>query len=460
MKSILFGSLWRYSLLSSVFTILVLSISIDSYGGIFDEGDPKSGMVLFKANCAKCHDPGSKVKAAPGLGGISTRWGSSEELLVKWIQSPAAARETGDKYINDMYNTYKSQFADMTAQVISEQDVKDIMAYIQNPPDVVADTAGPDCPTIHDGPQEAESNTGIWFLILGILFVIVALSAAGINRSLQNAIRENDKKELLPHQSYWDSSKQWMSKNKVFVSLIGLFLVIAGATDLYIDAMGVGVYEGYEPDQPIAFNHSIHVCENNIDCEYCHHSARKSKHAGIPTTNVCMNCHKAIQEGKGGNEAGTAEIGKIYAAIGFDPESGAYIPDYEEQPVAWNKVHNLPDHVFFSHAQHVEVGGLNCRNCHGPVETFTVGRISPVTETNNQPDVAGLIQLSKPTLTMGWCIECHSKAQIDDSNEYYVQMHERMRSDERGLEELRSILEDEVQTVKEFGGWECAKCHY
>ena len=168
------------------------------------------------------------------------------------------------------------------------------------------------------------------------------------------------------------------------------------------------------------------------------------------------------------------EIAKIYAAIGFDPETGTYLDgqgnnghaapqsSYAGEPIKWNKVHNLPDHVYFSHQQHVVVGGLQCQNCHGDVETWSAGRIASVDHINTLVDkYPGLIELSKPTLTMGWCIECHNKASIDlASSEYYEEMHNRMKDDVRGNEELRRILEDDKITVKELGGWECSKCHY
>ncbi|MCB0761851.1 MAG: c-type cytochrome [Flavobacteriales bacterium] len=428
--------------------------------GIFDEGDPAAGKAIFNANCASCHTTTDAVLAAPGLGGIDERWGTTEEMLVKWITNPNGAIETGDPYITSLIKTYESSFGIMTPQPVDEAQIKDIFAYILRAPVEGGDAAdaGSACPTIHDNDDDVSSAAGIWFLIIGVLFLIIALSAAGTNRSLKNARLESEGKEPMPHQTYSQMVMGWMGRNKAFVSVIGLFVVCYFITVSYIGAMGIGVYEGYEPEQPIWFSHAVHACENEIDCEYCHHSARKGRHAGIPSTNVCMNCHKGVKEGR---KTGTEEINKIYAAIGFDPATGQYKEDHVEDPVKWVKVHNLPDHVYFSHAQHVEVGGLNCRNCHGPVETFVSGRISPVEETNEQ-NIPGLIELSKPTLTMGWCIECHNKAEIDlASSDYYIDMHDRMKSSERGREELRRILdEDGAATVKELGGWECAKCHY
>jgi hypothetical protein len=184
-----------------------------------------------------------------------------------------------------------------------------------------------------------------------------------------------------------------------------------------------------------------------------------------------MNCHKAVKKGR---RYGETEIAKIYDAIGFDPTSGTYVDgegqigytspqeSFDGEPIRWNKVHNLPDHVFFSHQQHVVVGGLQCQNCHGDVETYTVGRVAKVDDINQLVDkYPGLIELSKPTLTMGWCIECHNKAEIDlASSGYYEDIHHRLKDNLRGNEELRKYMEDDKITVKELGGWECAKCHY
>lgn len=458
------GIFWSAHTLLKLAFVLLLSVSVSaSYAGIWEEGDPANGEALFNANCASCHKITNEVLAAPGLAGIKDRWGTSEDLLLQWIQNPQGAAATGDKYIKSLVDRYVTTYGWMTAQSVSEGDVKDIMAYVQAGP---ADggggpaAAGAECPTIDDDiAEDSGADTTIWFLILLLLFIIVALSASGVRRSLTNAVREEDGKERLPQMTYWQMTKQWAWKNLAFVSIIGLFIVCYLVVVAYQGAMGIGVYEGYQPTQPIKFSHAIHVCENEVDCQYCHSTVEKSKHASIPSANVCMNCHKGVKKGR---QYGTEEIGKIYAAIGFNPETGTYIEDYIEQPIKWNKVHNLPDHVYFNHSQHVKVGGLECQNCHGDVAKYTVGRIAPVEEINELiNDYPGIIQLSKPTLTMGWCIECHNKASIDlASSGYYEEIHERLKDDLRGNEELRKYIEDDKVTVRELGGWECGKCHY
>ena len=389
------------------FTVAAFMLSVPSSlkAGIWDEGDIENGQALFNANCASCHKVTNEVLAAPGLGGIADRWGSSDEILVQWIQNPQAAAATGDPYVKSLVDRYVGTYGWMTAQAVSAEDVKDIMAYVQNPPDVVATAdTGTDCPTIYDALEEQQSTNGtIWFLILLTLFLIIALSAATVRRSLEQAAQVVSDDEDAP---YLVRLRAWAWDNIAFVGILGLFVFAYFVVIGYQGLMGIGVYQGYTPDQPVKFIHSVHVCENEVDCQYCHHSAYESKHAGIPSTNVCMNCHKAVKKG---SRYGEVEIGKIYAAIGFDSESGTYLDgggnngyqspqdDFQGEPLKWNKVHNLPDHVFFSHQQHVVVGGLECQNCHGDVGKFTVGRIAPVEEINGLvDDFPGLIELSKP----------------------------------------------------------------
>lgn len=201
-------------------------------------------------------------------------------------------------------------------------------------------------------------------------------------------------------------------------------MIILGAT-VYImrvvvtEAINVGRQENYAPTQPIKFSHKIHAGDNQIDCQYCHHTAEYSKSASIPPANSCLNCHVLIVEG---TNSGKFEINKISEAV------------QNMDPVEWVRVHNLPDHVFFSHAQHVGVGGLDCAECHGPVEEMDVVQ-----------------QFSD--LSMGWCLDCHRTRKVEfESNEYYAlfeEYHEQIK-----MGELDSVL------VEDIGGTNCMKCHY
>lgn len=192
------------------------------------------------------------------------------------------------------------------------------------------------------------------------------------------------------------------------IILIG---IIAGVVGLivysFIAALHLGVQQGYEPDQPINFSHKIHAGENEIQCLYCHFGAEKSRHAGIPPANVCLNCHQKIK-------TDSPEIKKITTAI------------KENKPIQWVKVHNLPDFVYFNHSQHV-LGGVSCQSCHGPVETM------------------GRMRQAKP-LTMGWCIDCHREKGITPPKGH------------------GNTVPEELQMSNHpkayVGGMDCAKCHY
>ncbi len=457
--------------LSYRFSVLIISLfalSINSSAAIFDGGDAAKGESLFKANCASCHKTTDEVLAAPGLAGVDTRWAGKDALIVKWIQNPQAAAATGDAYVKGLVDKYVPTFGWMAGQAVSEAEIKDILTYVKTavPAQPAGGATANKCVTLEEinalkAEESGDSNSTVWFIIIGVILAIIAVSAGNISKSLKIAINEREGLPALPEQSYGASIKAWLWKNKKFVSVIGLFLFCYFFVVGYASLMNIGVYSvngGYTPEQPIWFSHSIHNCQNEIDCQYCHSSASKSKHAGIPSVNVCMNCHKGIKKG---TISGTAEIQKIYDAIGFDPGTGAYKENFEQKPIEWNKVHNLPDHVYFNHSQHVVVGKVDCKNCHGPQSLYTVGHMPTAEEINSQEDVEGLIKLEKDPFTMGWCLECHNKAGIDlASSSYYQEMHSRYKATSLGQRTLRDIMEDGASTVRELGGWECGKCHY
>ena len=165
----------------------------------------------------------------------------------------------------------------------------------------------------------------------------------------------------------------------------------------------VGVQQGYAPAQPIAFPHKVHAGDNKIPCLYCHSAARTSRHAGIPSNNVCMNCHSML-------EKQTVEIEKIQEAA------------QEKRPISWVKVHNLPDFVYFNHSQHVQ-SGVECQRCHGPIEQMDrVKQFSP--------------------LTMGWCLTCHREHANLPTGTF-----------ERAALSL-------AQKPRPTAGLDCTSCHY
>ena len=233
----------------NILTACLLLMATQAVADIWEGGDIEAGQALFNANCASCHKVTNEVLAAPGLGGIADRWGATDELLIQWIQNPQGAAESGDKYIKSLVERYVPTYGWMTAQAVSADDVKNIMAYVQNPPDAapVADT-GSDCVTVDELPiVEDSDSSGVWFLMLLVLFLIIAMAAAGVNRSLTNASLEKEGESLLEDATYSARIRNWTWDNRVAVTLIGLFFVAYGAVLGYQGLMRVGVVEGYKP---------------------------------------------------------------------------------------------------------------------------------------------------------------------------------------------------------------------
>lgn len=402
------------------------------------EASAQDGEKLFKQNCSSCHKVNQNM-TGPALKGTRERWEGREELLYQWIQNPAAVADMGDSYVNALLAEWMPRSGLMNAQAVNKEEIDAILDYVDN--------WEPPAPKVADGPAaetaSVDQDGGIsstWLLIVVFILLILVFSLWGVRSSLnklQKAMAESEGREIQPDMPFGEKAKIWLWDNKVYVSIGGIFVVVYLAVAGYDALMDVGVYTGYTPEQPIAFDHKLHAGENGVACVYCHHSATKSKHAGIPSTNICMNCHKGINEGR--SEEGTAEIQKIYAAVGWDQDRQEYTG--EENPIQWVKVHNLPDHAYFNHAQHYVVGQIECQECHGQIqEDYTVaGQYSP--------------------LTMGWCINCHNETAVQmDGNGYYDEVHSRLV--DHNKEELKKYLEDGTITARELGGWECSKCHY
>jgi len=207
---------------------------------------------------------------------------------------------------------------------------------------------------------------------------------------------------------------------KIFHAIVILACLIYIVDVTVRESIAIGRSPGYAPDQPLKFSHKIHAGQNKINCLYCHNTAEHSKSAGIPSAGVCLNCHNlVVQEG---SRSGSFEINKIKRAV----ERG--------EPIVWNRVYSLPDHVFFSHAQHVSTGKVECVTCHGKVEEMHI-----IQQFND--------------LSMGWCVNCHrdTEVQFVDNEFYssYERLHEDMKSGKR-----------DIVSVEDIGGIECMKCHY
>ena len=408
-------------------------------------GDPVKGKQLFNQNCAACHALNRKM-TGPALANVETRLAEEEgldkEWLYSWIKNSAGMISSGDAYAVKIYNEYNQ--AAMTAfPTLSNEDIDDILAYTAAPPPAPA--AAATTAAAAEGPAE---QTGISNeLILGALVVVFALLVMMlilVNNTLRRIAEANgvviEKARAEKRMPLWKA----FAKNQFLVLVSSIFLLLAAAYFAYGWFMQVGIDQGYAPIQPIHYSHKIHAGDNKIECKYCHSSARVSKHSGIPSLNVCMNCHKSIYEYKGNpegpsaedlakgytNEFYTAEIKKLYKAVGWDEENQRYTG--ESQPVEWVRIHNLPDLAYFNHAQHVTVGEIECQTCHGPVEEME-------------------IMYQYAPLTMGWCINCHRETNVQvEDNGYYEKIHEAL-SKKYGVENL---------TAAQMGGLECGKCHY
>jgi cytochrome c553 len=202
----------------------------------------------------------------------------------------------------------------------------------------------------------------------------------------------------------------------ILVLILGVYIHIKIA---YHEAATLGRSQGYMPDQPIKFSHLVHAGTNKIDCKYCHFNAEHGKSAGIPGPELCMNCHLIVREG---SNSGKYEIAKV-------------IQHFEKnKDIKWTRIHNLPDHVYFNHAQHVKAAQLDCDECHGKVEEMHIAK-----QAND--------------LSMGWCLDCHKKTNVQFlNNDYYTSFNE-LHND------IASEKKDTIRAV-DIGANDCMKCHY
>ena len=414
----------RLSTLLAAFFFLFSVTTVSAF-----EGDASNGKKLFKSNCASCHKLDKKL-VGPALTGVTDKY--SEEWLLSWIRNNAELRASGDEDAIAIFEEYNGSV--MSAfPALSDQDIFDILQYtIEGDKKVIpGDIAGGTTVVVEGKNYDSEITIG-----LGILLFLMVMLLARMKNTLR-LVQGKDPVSILDEAGwFWGR----LINNKGFVTVSTVVITVAFLSQLYGWMMGVGMEQNYQPEQPIAFSHALHAGENQIDCNYCHSSARHSKHSGIPSANVCMNCHMYVDGSEITDDAGnlkydgegSPEIAKIYAAIGWDSENREYIEDYEQQPIKWVRIHNLPDLAYFNHSQHVNAAQLECQDCHGPVETMEE-----------------VYQYSE--LTMGWCINCHRETEVQfNKNEYYQDFHE----------ELTEKYHGEKITAEKIGGLECGKCHY
>jgi len=429
MKSVALHNRLTKALLKSLTILLLFSISFSAYAQ--EEVDlerQKEGKKMFKSLCAACHKLDKKL-IGPALGNIEEK--REHAWLVSWIKDNAALRKSGDRDAIEVFDEYNG--ASMTAfPQLSDADIDNILYYTTVGEIKKATASNTDVATVK---KEAPK----WLIyILAAAIIVAFLIIIGLLKTI-NEIKGGQKSQGFSK----DLSDLYhgVMKNTFLKVLFTIFGLLVSAYFTFGLLFQVGVDQGYQPIQPIAFSHKIHAGDNKIDCEYCHTSAKHSKTSGIPSTNVCMNCHKSISEVADdtkmeldgillGKKELDKEIQKLYTAAGWDAEMLKYTG--ETQPVKWVRVHNLPDFVYYNHSQHVTVAGLKCQNCHGPVEEMDeVYQYSP--------------------LTMGWCVDCHKDTKVDlKGNDYYKKIHEQLAA-KYGVDQV---------TIAQLGGKECGKCHY
>jgi mono/diheme cytochrome c family protein len=355
------------------------------------------GAQLFQL-CAACHTIGKGKLIGPDLYNVTQR--KDREWLLKFIKNSQGVIQSGDAYAIKLFEDHNK--VPMPPSIYNDEQINAVLDYIEKY-DPNQASAAPVTQVENAGDEHAKKDEffaetkdhkrqyGTTFLIT-IILMCVALFDLFVTKLI---------KARFVH---------------IIVILISVFVI----TEITIvEASNLGRQPGYSPDQPILFSHKVHAGDNRIDCKYCHTGVMVSKHAGIPSVNVCMNCHMAVRQGR---NTGTAEIEKIYKAI----ETG--------KPIQWIKVHNLPDHTYFNHAQHVNAGKVACESCHGDVKSMD--RIKQV-----------------QMLSMGWCIDCHRKTAVQFTENHFYDRFERLH------QELASGKRSQV-TVEDIGGTECARCHY
>ena len=410
-------------------SLLTLTVLLSLFS--FHSVSAQDGKALFQANCASCHNP-IKESTGPALQGKSKEV-PSKEWLYKWVHNPSAMIASGDKYAQEIYNKYKPTV--MTAfPNLTTQEIDAIITYV----DGVKAPPPPGPKTPGDGGGEGNDNTWMYTIITLILALLIFILTR-VNKTLNRVA--NDKQGL-------PTKKETpLFRSKITIAITSIVLLILAGYWIVNGAVNMGRQQNYMPKQPVFYSHKVHAGVNQINCLYCHAGAEKSRQAMIPSTNVCMNCHKQISEYTGteklityeGKEVnGTEEIHKLYKAAGWDPVKKAYNRDAKGNilatPIEWVKIHNLPDHVYFNHSQHVAVGKVQCQSCHGAIQEMD--------EVHQASD-----------LSMGWCINCHRNTTVQfKENDYYSifqKYHDEIKAGKR-----------EGVTEAELGGTECQKCHY
>ncbi|HET9057768.1 MAG TPA: c-type cytochrome [Chitinophagaceae bacterium] len=391
------------------------------------ESFAQDGKALIKTNCYACHND-YKKSTGPAFFGAYDRWGGNEANLKAWIKNPASYADK-DPYakqlLTDFAPTVMTGFPNL-----SDAELSAIVKYIKEIPPPPTDSG-----KVTGEPVKQQDNT-LLFGVLTLILAVISLILLQINTNLRKL---SDDKE-----GVYRGEPPPFYRNKTYIATAIIILFLVGGYLTVEGAIGLGRNKDYQPEQPIYYSHKIHAGVNQINCLYCHGGAQEGKHANIPSVNVCMNCHMQISEYTGkdkiyredGSEVnGTAEIQKLYKYAGWDAATRKYTGG--GTPIEWIKIHNLPDHVYFNHSQHIKAGNVQCQTCHG--------------EITKMDEVKQFAELS-----MGWCVNCHRETQVQFKENGFYSIYEKFHNDLKSgkLDSTKGI------TVEKIGGTECQKCHY
>jgi cytochrome c2 len=408
--------------LSVVFLTSLISFTSYAQDIPEDAGVIAAGATLFNANCKSCHKVHTE-SVGPALANVYERV-PSVDWLKQWVRNSSKVVASGEPYAVEIYEKYKkSQMTAFTS--FSDDQIMSILAYIK------AETIkGPDIivppPTPGENTGSAVSSTYMNIILIGMVLILVLLMVilgflvSSLKRFLDQKELSDEDKEVVHSPITFATA----TRSNAFIFIV-LFIVGSLGFKAVINGLySIGVQQGYAPKQPIAFSHKLHAGAYEIDCKYCHTGVMKGKSATIPSVNICMNCHRSVK-------TESPQIQKLWAAADWQAETLSFGPN--QKPIEWVRIHNLPDLAYFNHSQHVNVAGVECQTCHGPIETM---------------DVVKQYSL----LTMGWCIDCHRKTDIKaEGNAYYDKLQE-LHNQAKG--------KSTKMKVEDIGGLECAKCHY
>lgn len=393
------------------------------------------GKALFMSNCASCHNP-LKDATGPALKGIRSNF-PEKEWGYKWVHNSSALVAAGDPEATRIFAKYNKTVMTAFPQ-LSNEEIDAILDYADKyaPPAAAAPAAGAAAANTGGG----ESNGWVYTVITLSLVVLVFI----LYRANQGLKRAANEKSGIPNEKEIP-----LYRSKLVIAVVAIIAFIFCGYWLVNGAINEGRQQNYQPLQPLFYSHKVHAGINQVNCLYCHAGAEKSRQAMIPSSNVCMNCHKQINSYSGEAEHplktaegktinGTEQIQLLYKYAGWDPAKKDYNRDAQGNilatPIQWVKIHNLPDHVYFNHSQHVKVGKVQCQRCHGNIEEMDeVFQFAP--------------------LSMGWCINCHRQTNVQFKENNYYSIFQKYQ------DELKEGKREGV-TEADMGGLECQKCHY